>query len=329
MSGIASKNLYELLGNDPELDPDRPADPPVKVVDKALPRSGKRNAPSEAPNRSTDTTVRSTPRGGPNANDNAFRDRGVGADKNRSRGSGEPGEHGERTRGELGRGRGRGRGRGGARASAGGDRHSRTGIAEHEKQAAHGWGATDGDAELADEKAGEQMAAQEQKEAIADAAADVEPEEEDKTKSYAAYLAEQAEKKLKLAAENVRKPNEGSSQKFPEGKEVHREEEDFIAGSGGKSQRQRERKQKEYVELDDAKLHREAARESTRGRGRGRGDFRGEGRGRGEFRGGRGRGEGRGEGRGGAPRGGRGGARGGQSAAVNLTDTSAFPSLGS
>ncbi|KAF2275111.1 uncharacterized protein EI97DRAFT_459738 [Westerdykella ornata] len=316
MSAIASKNLYELLGNDPELDPDRPAEPPTKAVDKPLPRTGKRNAPAEAPASQTTGTTGRTQRQGPNANENAFRDRGVGSDKNRSRGSGEPGEH------VRGRGGFRGRGRG--RSAVLGDRHSRTGIAEHEKQAAHGWGAQDGNAEWDDEKAGEAIAKADEKEegVVATPAEEPEPEPEDKTKSYAAYLAELAEKKLSLAAQNVRKANEGSSAKFPEGKPVTRDEDEaYIAGSGGKAKRERERKQKEFVELDDAKLHREARDTSFRGRGRGRGEFRGEGRGRGGEGRGRGGARGRGEGRGG--RGGRG------QSGPNLADPSAFPSLGS
>lgn len=139
-------------------------------------------------------------------------------------------------------------------------------------------------------------------------------------------MAEQAEKKLKLGAENIRKANEGSSKKFPEGKAIARddEEDSYISGTGGKAKRERQRKEKTLVELDDSRLH-SAPREnfSGRGRGRGRGEgggggggFRGEGRGRG---GGRGRGE---------FRGGRGGGRGGQSG-PNLNDSSAFPSLGS
>jgi plasminogen activator inhibitor 1 RNA-binding protein len=210
-------------------------------------------------------------------------------------------------------------------------------YSEHEKQAAHGWGGQDGGSEWADEKAGEAIAKADEKEdgpavdATGEAAEVPEPEPEDKSISYAAYLAEQAEKKLSLAAKDVRKANEGSSAKFPEGKPITRDDEDeaYIAGSGGKAKRERERKQKEFVELDDAKLHRET-RDTTRGGrgGRGRGDrseFRGgEGRGRGDFRGGEGRGRGgrgRGEGRG---RGGR-----GQAAGPNLADTNAFPSLGS
>lgn len=311
---IASKNLYDLLGNDPEQDPERATPvPPTKAIDKPTARSGKRNAPTEAPSRPAGASSGGRPATN-SANENAFRDRGVGSDRNRNRGSGEPGEFPPR-------GRGRGRGRGG-RGGAGGDRHSRTGLGEHEKQAAHGWGGNDGNSEWADEKAGEAIAKADEKD-DADANAEAaEPEPEDKTQSYASYLAEQAEKKLKLAAGNVRQANEGSSKKFPEGKAVSREgEEDFIAGSGGKAKRERERKQKEFVELDDAHLIKQENRDSNfRGRGRGRGEFRG---GEGRGRGGRGRGEGgrgRGEGRG---RGGRGGQSG-----PNITDSSAFPSLG-
>lgn len=189
---------------------------------------------------------------------------------------------------------------------------------------------------MADEVAGEAIAKQDEKEAVVDAPEGgepaAEPEPEDKSVSYAAYLAELAEKKLSLAAQNVRKANEGSSKKFPEGKAITRDddEEAYIAGSGGKAKRERERKQKEFVELDDAKLHRETRDSFRGGRGRGRGEFRGgEGRGRGgegRGRGGRGRGD-RGD-RGDGVRGGGRGGRGGQSG-PNITDSSAFPSLGS
>lgn len=132
---------------------------------------------------------------------------------------------------------------------------------DHEKQAAHGWGGNDGGSEWADEKAGDAIAkADEKDEAIVadteNAEPAAEPEPEDKTKSYAAYLAEQAEKKLSLGSSNVRKANEGSSKKFPEGKAIARDEEEaaYIAGSGGKNKRVRERAQKEFVELDNANL---------------------------------------------------------------------------
>jgi len=211
MSQIASKNIYELLGNDPELDPDRPADPPTRAIEKPVMRHGKRegtDAPKPMPERMSN---QNRAKQSDNANDNAFRDRGVGSDKNRGRGSGEPTATGGRG-GQRGRGRG---GRGGRGGAAQGDRHSRTGIAEHDKQAAHGWGGKDGDAELADEQAGEAMAQAEEKDAIKeDAEGEADAEPEDKSKSYAAYLAELAEKKLSLAAQNVRKANEGSSTKF-------------------------------------------------------------------------------------------------------------------
>ncbi|KAF2199105.1 hypothetical protein GQ43DRAFT_130916 [Delitschia confertaspora ATCC 74209] len=317
-SSIASKNLYELLGNDPELDPERATPkPPTTAVDKPLPRTGKRNAPpAEVPANEVSSRGGNTRRGANNMNEAAFRDRTAGSEQNRSRGTGAEAS-GNGYRGRGGRG-GRGRGRGNPHI---GDRHSRTGVADHEKQLAHGWGGQTGADELADEKAGEAIAKEDEKEDGAIAAEAETPaaeeEPEDKTKSYAAYLAELAEKKLSLAAENVRKANEGSSKKFPEGKALSREEEEeaYIAGSGGKAKRERQRKEKTIVELDDARLH-SAPRESLGGRG-GRG-----GRGRGEFRGGEGRGRGgrgRGEGRG---RGGRG------QAGPNLSDSSAFPSLG-
>src|SRR5262245_35952321 len=117
------------------------------------------------------------------------------------------------------------------------------------------------------------MAQQEEKDAVAEGAegeGDAVPEPEDKTKSYASYLAEQAEKKLSLAAQNVRKANEGSSKKFPEGTAIAREEEEdaYIAGSGGKNRRTRERKEKAFVELDGDRMLQQAPRDNFRGRGR-------------------------------------------------------------
>jgi plasminogen activator inhibitor 1 RNA-binding protein len=200
---------------------------------------------------------------------------------------------------------------------------------EHEKQAAHGWGAETGEAELADEQAGEAIAQKEEKDAVKeDAEAEAaEPEPEDNSKSYTAYLAELAEKKLKLGEQNIRQANEGSSKNFPEGTQVKREEEDFFAGSGGKAKRERQRKEKVHVELDSDRMLAPPPREggSRGGRGDRGGRGRGEGRGRGGDRGARGAGRGRGEGRGDArPRGGRGNAQSGP----NVGDSSAFPSLG-
>jgi len=216
-----------------------------------------------------------------------------------------------------------------------------TTYSEHQKQADAAWGGPDGNAELADEQAGETIAKQDEKAAVVeDSEPQAEPEPEDKTMSYNDYLAELAAKKL-ATNDNVRKPNEGASKKFPEGTAITRQEqEEFMSGSGGKAKRQRERKEKAFVELDGDRMLAQPARDDAprggrggrggRGRGEGRGGGEGRGEGRGEYRGrgGRGRGEGRGDG----PRehrGGRGGPRGGGQSGPNLADSSAFPSLGS
>jgi plasminogen activator inhibitor 1 RNA-binding protein len=220
-------------------------------------------------------------------------------------------------------------------------------FSDSEKQAGHGWGANEGGAELADEQAGEAIANAEQKEALTidgdaaptDAAEPAaEPEPEDNSISYTDYLAQLAEKKLALGSgvPEARKPNEGTKQdkKWANAKPIAKEEEeDFVAGSGGKAKRERERKQKQLLEIDQRFVEApERGRGGFRGgRGRGDGPPRG-GRGDGGFRGGRG-----GEGRGGRARGGdhRGGGRpsgprgGSAAASINTEDTSAFPSLGS
>lgn len=153
--------------------------------------------------------------------------------------------------------------------------------------------------------------------------------EEDNTKSYEQYLADLKEKRQALAGDSlaIRKANEGSSQKFPEGKPVERSHEEYFAGAGAKQHKAKENKSKNAIALDGQ--YYAAPDTGDRGRGGARG-------GRGEGRGGRGRGEGRGrggrgrgEGRGGAPSGARteqrSGPRGG---AINTKDESAFPSLG-
>ncbi|KAI9702225.1 MAG: hypothetical protein M1820_006308 [Bogoriella megaspora] len=180
MAGIASKNLYDLLGNDPDLDPDREPEPPTKAIDKPVQRAGKRNAGAEGPARDTPRPAGGG-RGGRHevfsGSENAFRDRDAGRFNNRSRAPDdglrqdrhpdrlrEPGAHRDidgRPRGSRG-GRGfAGRGTRTARD----DRHTRnpgTGTGDHEKQAAHGWGGTTGEGEWADEQAGENIAKQEE-----------------------------------------------------------------------------------------------------------------------------------------------------------------------
>lgn len=148
-----------------------------------------------------------------------------------------------------------------------------TSSSEHEKQAAHGWGADTGAGELADEQAGDAIANAEVKdeagwapdtsggdpaftngpgaagEAVGEDAA-AEPEE--KTKSYDEYLAEQAEKRLALgdSSLNTRKANEGSKQKFPTGTEFKRENEEFFAGAEEKAKKERQQKEKNRLNLD-------------------------------------------------------------------------------
>ena len=250
------------------------------------------------------------------------------------------------------------------------------------KQTDQSWGAPTAEAEWGDEKAGEAIAQAEASEGFdarvpppldedmgtpaetggaaagpngtGAAFAEPEPEPEDNSRSYADYLAEQMAKKANLSAlPPGRKPNEGSKadKKWAGAKPLSKddEDEDYIAGKGGKAGRTRERKTKETVEIDHRYVE---PQRGDRGRGRGGrggefrggdrgrgGEFRGGDRGRGDFRGGdRGRGGGRGGERGGFRggrgdsrgeyRGGRGGGGRGRGEAVNVSDTSAFPSLG-
>lgn len=238
---------------------------------------------------------------------------------------------------------------------------------EHVKQADQSWGAPTGESELKDEQAGEEIAKNEEKDegaaggwesggadtkgwddgvakvADADGAAPPngaaptdapqepvrEPEPEDNSRSYADYLAEQAEKKLKLGSGVLepRKANEGTKQnkEWQNAKPMSKEEQqvEYMSGKGEKAKKERSRKEKTKVDVDFSITDSTNARgggERGRGRGRGdRGDFRGRGRGRGD--GFRGRGD-RGDG---GFRGGRG--RGGSGGNPNVSDENAFPSL--
>ena len=230
-------------------------------------------------------------------------------------------------------------------------------YSDHPKQADQSWGATTGEAEFADEKAGEAIAKAEEKEEgaaggwdsgtaeVADVPADAdgtapaqgsaptdapaapveEPEPEDNSRSYADYLREQAEKKSKLGGgvPEARKPNEGSKPKkeWENAKPMSKDEEDeYISGKGEKAKREKQRKEKNRLDVDLRYVEPNSGRgggERGRGRGRGdRGDYRGRGRGRGDYRG---RGDGSGF---------RGGRGRGDSGAVNVQDENAFPSLG-
>jgi plasminogen activator inhibitor 1 RNA-binding protein len=199
-----------------------------------------------------------------------------------------------------------------------------------EKQAAASWGANEGQAELKDEQAGAEIAKSEQKEGEAAEGSVKEEEPEDKHISYDQYLAQQAEKKLALESSvKVRKPNEGiKDDKWKDFAPLAKDEqEELFPASGGKTKRERERKTKTFVEIENRYVEPERTRGGRGGRGGARGDS-----GRGAPRGDAGRGRGRGAPRGGAPRGDfRGGApRGGRQEAqpINTSDQAAFPSLG-
>jgi len=352
MTDVKSKNLYELLGNTSDQDSDREPEPPTKAVDKPAPRTGKRDAPKPAPTAPADVATRGRGGrrgGGFTGSEAAFRDRATGRNFNRDQPTEGEGQDGYTTRPGRERGPGTrrvGRGPGGPRR--GGDRHSRTGVAEHPKQEGHGWGEQTGDGEWADEKAGEAIAKQEEKEGGWDAnqsapwnenaeqvtipeggeaVPEAEPEPEDTSKSYTEYLAEQAAKKLEgLGLKEARAPNEGvkENKKWKSAKELTKEsDEDYFKGEE-KARRERERaSKKEFLDIDYT--FKEQARDTRGGRGgrggsRGRGGDRGDrGDFRGDFRGDRGdrpdRGD-RGEFRGGRGdrgefRGGRGRGRGG------------------
>ncbi|KAJ9151957.1 Suppressor protein STM1 [Pleurostoma richardsiae] len=323
---VASKNLYDLLGNDEDSDTPKA---PVKTVDKTSTHTVKRNTDGAAPVKAAPTAPAGGRRGGFTGNEAAFRDRQAGTDRNR----GKPTDDTAHAASRGGRGaRVRG-GRGGKHVRDRDDRHTKGLASGSEKQAAQSWGATEGSAELKDEQAGEEIAQTEQKEAVTEGeGADETPAEEDKAISYADYLAQQAEKKLALAESlEIRKPNE-DDKKWTNAKPLVKEEDDeFMVGSGGKAKRERERKTKQLLEIENRYI--EPERPSRGGRG-GRGGSRG-GEFRGDRRGGRGgrgghaergdRGDHRGDHRGDF-RGGRGGRE--NVAAINTNDTNAFPSLG-
>ncbi|EQL01003.1 elicitor protein [Ophiocordyceps sinensis CO18] len=139
---------------------------PVKTIDKAASRTTKRNAEPQAPEAPA-LGSGGNRRGGPRGNEGAFRDRGAGSDRNHGRSTEEAPSDGPRS-GYGARVRG---GRGSRRPREFDDRHpSRAGgHGGSDKQAAQSWGATEGDAELKDEQAGDAIAQSEHKEALAEA----------------------------------------------------------------------------------------------------------------------------------------------------------------
>ncbi|KKK16663.1 hypothetical protein P175DRAFT_0500612 [Aspergillus ochraceoroseus IBT 24754] len=271
MADVRSKNLYELLGNDPEFDPNREPEPPTKALDKPVPRHGKRDAPKEAPVRTAESAPR---RGGRfTGNEAAFRDRNAGSRTNREK----PTEEGKEPSRRFDRG-----GRPPRH-----DRQSRTGQTDTRKQVNQGWGNQSGDKTWDDEKAGDKIAQTDENEP--QTPAEEEPKEPaDKSKSFADYMAEKAAQE-DLSAKPVRSANEGAKvdKKWAAAKELKRGEEQdaYIKGKDDKSKRERQRKEKNFVDVDMRFV--EAPRtggNAPRG-GRGRG-----GRGAGAGRGGRGAG---------------------------------------
>lgn len=237
---------------------------------------------------------------------------------------------------EGGRGRGgRGRGRGGYDSNRPPrrefDRHDGTGRGyETSKRSGGGrgnWGAEDGSAELRDEtiepraeEAAEKPAAAEGEEAPAEETEQQEPAvEEPKEMTLEEYEAILAEKKAEL--NKARQARSIDTSEFANLKMINKDEEEqenpleVSTSKEKKGPRAKERKEVQTVEVGFKVV------DNNAGERRGRGDRGG--------RGGRGRGFGGPRGGGGGDRpysGGRGG-RGG-SAAINVEDTSAFPSLG-
>ncbi|KAI1908329.1 hypothetical protein LOZ39_005248 [Ophidiomyces ophidiicola] len=315
MSGVRSQNPYDILGNDEADEPQ----PPAKALDKNAPRHGKRDAPVQ-PRGSNPALARGGQRY--SGNERALRDGAAGSRANRSRPTeDEPrsgpahvgGTKNRDQRGHLIRD----------------DRRSKTDRTITGKQLDQGWGATTGESNMTDEKAGEAIAKNDEKEAAAAAAEegeggatpdDKEPEPQDKTKSYADYLAElDQNKRDDLGIKEARKPNEGAKvdKKWAAAKEFKRDDEDddYIKGREEKARREKQRKEKNVLDVDMRFV--EPARRG--------GDFRGRGRG-GADRGGRGGGGARG----GAPGGGRGEyrPRGGAGPQGPTVDERNFPSLG-
>ncbi|KAL4970089.1 putative telomere and ribosome associated protein Stm1 [Aspergillus stella-maris] len=290
--------LSRIVGNDPELDPNREPEPPTRALDKPAPRHGKRDAPKEAPARPEGAAPR---RGGrATGNEAAFRDRNAGSRNNREKPTEETGANPRHERG----------GRPARR-----DRQPRTGQADTRKQVNQGWGNQDGEKTWDDEKAADNIAKADENEPQTPAEESEEPA--DKSKSFADYLAEKAARE-DLSAKPVRAANEGAKtdKKWAGAKEFKRneDEEAYIAGKERESKAGKQRKEKNYLDVDMRFV--EAPRTSApRGRGGGRG-------GRGAGRGDRGdRGSGRG-GRGNGPRSDR------PASATVTVDEKNFPSLG-
>ncbi|KAJ6187725.1 hypothetical protein N7519_002633 [Penicillium mononematosum] len=307
MADVRSKNLYELLAR-----PQQTRSSPTKAIDRPVDRSGKRDAPKEQPARHTEANAR---RGGrvTGGNEAAYRDRNAGRNHNREKPTDEAAQPARR-------------GRGGRN-----DRQSRTGQTDTRKQVQQGWGAESGEKTLDDERQGEKLAKKEESEPQTPAEAE-EQEEPDNSKSFADYLAEKAQRET-LAAKPERTANEGSKldKKWAAAKELTKEEEAaYIQPTHEKTKREKQRKEKNFLDVDLRYV--EPPRSGPAPRGRGDRAPRGDRPARGGERSERGRGGPRGGDR--APRGDR-PARGGAAPRGNArgpagptVDEKNFPSLG-
>lgn len=264
------------------------------------------------------------PRDSSNTNDAPPKDKLVGHDANAANSVEDTVARG------TARGRGRGRGSGNRREY---DRRNASGKTDTAKATEQSWG---NEAEAQQSATAEPIdvkdpAAPDSQETGAEVSNAIPEEEEDNTVSYEDYLKQKAEKALSVSALSIRQANEGADDSKWANQKFSREgeKEDYFAGiqKSGKGSSQKERKQKETLELEQ----RFYQAPSTRGRGTVYDPIRteininstGEGRGRGGRGSGRGRGAPRGDSR--APT--RGKATSSHTVDLSLNDDSAFPSL--
>ncbi|KAL1936581.1 hypothetical protein VTP01DRAFT_715 [Rhizomucor pusillus] len=185
------------------------------------------------------------------------------------------------------------------------DRHSGTGLVDNEKKEKQGWGHPEtAEAEAANDTTSPKDPAGAE-EPVKEAA---EPEEQVKTLDE--YLAEKANKSLKVSLPEARKANEGTDDsKWKDAVAFTKQEEpEYFAVKESKPAKKTEKQRKEKVVIEIEQRFQEPARSGFRGRGnRGgqRGGFRGERRGN----------RGNNRSRNNAP-------------AINIQDDAAFPSLG-
>ncbi|PWN93929.1 hypothetical protein FA10DRAFT_264526 [Acaromyces ingoldii] len=346
---VASKNPFALLGDEDGPAPAGAAAAAPASAKQADAAPVKRNIPGAGGNNANNGTGRqqanarganSAGRGGARSSRQTEAGAGAGGDEespaqrdgrsNRGRGAE---ARGGRGRGASGRGRGRQF-----------DRHSQTGREDSNKNLHQGWGGDDPKRELAVDENARADAAAEGGDSVkpsSDAPVSGEAngwdapaeggaktgdapsaplaaveEEKDNTKTLDEYLAEQAAKRAQIGAKKEARQADNIDASSLGKKVEHSRGEDFYSVQKEMKHRQRERKEKATLEIEQT-FYTPPVRPSP-GRGGARGGARG-GRGgeRGAERGGRGRGAARG-GRGGRPTG----------PAVNLADQSAFPTLG-